>query len=167
MGIVTGSSLVKKISNSPFDHAKDAMNKWDGGNLENMKASYGGIDNRTNANNKDKSQQSQMRASGKMVQSLAMPGEAGATAATLAAGKHKNLREVIEGSNNQKVTNSEITVFNDENQQAESQSMKINSNTGCKPMQVDLSQRAVSTENDMNMGLKKDSGKKMVFYRLK
>ena len=34
-------------------------------------------------------------------------------------------------------------------------------------MQVDLSQRAVSTENDMNMGLKKESGKKMVFYRLK
>jgi ferredoxin-fold anticodon binding domain-containing protein len=102
-----------------------------------------------------------------MVQSLAMHGEAGATAATLAAGKHKNLREVIEGSNNLKVTNSEITVFNDENQQVESQSMKINSNTGCKPMQVDLSQRAVSTENDMNMGLKKESGKKMVFYRLK
>ena len=113
---MTGNSLVKKISNSPFENGKDGLNKRDGGNPENMKASFSGIDNRTNANNKDKSQQSQMRASGKMVQSLAMPGEAGATAATLAAGKHKNLREVIEGSNNQKVTNSEITVFNDENQ---------------------------------------------------
>ena len=60
-----------------------------------------------------------MRASGKMVQSLAMPGEAGATAATLAPGNNlnqqKNLREVIEGSNNQKVSNSEIAVFNKEN----------------------------------------------------
>ena len=65
------------------------------------------------------------------------------------------------------MSNSDIAVFNDENQQVESQSVKINSNTGIKPMQVDLSQRAVSTENDMNMGLKKESGKKMVLYRLK
>ena len=38
---------------SPFDHSKDAMNKWDGGNPENIKASYSGVDNRTNQNNKD------------------------------------------------------------------------------------------------------------------
>jgi hypothetical protein len=55
-------------------------------------------------------------------------------------------------------------VFND--QHVESQSMKINSHRGCKPMQVDLSQRAVSTENDKNINLKKEAGK-MVLYRLK
>lgn len=33
-------------------------------------------------------------------------------------------------------------------------------------MQVDLSQRAVSTENDKNINLKKEAGK-MVLYRLK
>lgn len=43
--------------------------------------------------------------------------------------------------------------------------MKIDSHRGHKPMQVDLSQRAVSTEND-KINLKKEASK-MVLYRLK
>jgi hypothetical protein len=53
VGVVSNSTLVKKINSSPFDHNKDSLNKRDI-NIDNMKA-YSGMDNRTNPNNKDKS----------------------------------------------------------------------------------------------------------------